>query len=187
MNVLKNTRKWVFGMDRIGYVILIICCLVISCNQKETSNIEKIIVDEKFIKAKVDGYDSLSVDSLESKTTITTYFLKDDFKIVVSRDSLKRIQAWWLRDNEDKTIEGAEVSIITGQILGKMPFVNGKIDGDVKYYYDDGRIRSIGKFKNGLWWGIWKNYDKKGNLILIEDYKDGNINGDTISVEDYNE
>jgi hypothetical protein len=152
--------------------LTVMCCLTISCKQKDISEIEKIIVDEEFIKSKTIGHDSIAIDSSsEYKNTATTYFLKDGFRVLVSRDSLKRIQAWWLQDSKGQNIEGAEVSKITGQIRGKLHFVNGKIDGEVKYYYDDGRVKSKGQFKNGTWWGEWKNYDKDGNFTSLEQHE----------------
>lgn len=129
-------------------------------------------MDEEFIKSITSEHDSISFDtSSQYKYTSTTYFLKDGFKVIVSRDSLKRIQAWWLLDNNDHIVEGAEVSKTTGQILGKLQFVNGKLDGEVKYYYDDGRVKSKGQFKNGTFWGEWKNYDKDGNFTSFEQYE----------------
>lgn len=157
-------------MKQTIYLLLILISLwTISCKQKDISEVEKIIVDEEFISSKTAGHDSVAVDSSSQyKNTSTVYFLKSGFKVIVSRDSLKRIQVWWLRDSTDQIIEGAEVSKTTGQILGRLNFVNGEIDGEVKYFYDDGRVKSKGRFKNGTRWGEWRNYGKDGNLVSID-------------------
>ncbi len=62
-----------------------------------------------------------------------------------------------------------------GQIKGDVNFLdNGRMDGPAIYYYPDGQVRTKGQFKNGQWWGKWKNYDENGNLIEFEYYdKDG--------------
>lgn len=166
----KKLARQLFNLT-IAIALAAICSWTISCKQKETSEIEKIIVDEVFIESRIAGYDSVHIDtSGKSKSILTTYFLKDHSSVLVSRDSLKRIQAWWLRDSNGEILEGAEVSKTTGQILGKLHFVNGKIDGEVKYYYDDGRVRSKGQFKDGIRWGEWKNFDKDGNLTSTDRY-----------------
>ena len=44
----------------------------------------------------------------------------------------------------------------------------GIIDGPAKYYYPDGRIRTIGRYKNGQEIGLWYRYDTTGKLLTIE-------------------
>ena len=64
-----------------------------------------------------------------------------------------------------------------GQARGKLPEkINGEYNGQVRYYYEYGRVKSEGQFKKGLWSGEWKNYDKDGHLISIDDYGDRNVN-----------
>jgi antitoxin component YwqK of YwqJK toxin-antitoxin module len=49
-------------------------------------------------------------------------------------------------------------------------------NGAMKGYYDDGRIRLLGKYKDNIQIGPWKYYDKKGDLDSILTYdKNGNV------------
>ena len=141
-----------------------------SCKQKDISSIEKIIVDEPFIKTEIASYNSDSITTNEYKNSIQ-YFSKDNSAVKVHRDSSQRIIAWF-KDIDGKLVDGAEVFSTTGQICGKLNFVNGELNGEIKYYYEDGRIRSKGVFKNDYWWGEWKNYDKDGKLISVSNHAD---------------
>lgn len=50
-------------------------------------------------------------------------------------------------------------------------YKNNRVEGPVKYYYEDGSLQSEGQF---LHWkkpiGLWKYYDKKGKLVHTETY-----------------
>lgn len=45
-------------------------------------------------------------------------------------------------------------------------YLNNKVEGPVKFFYEDGSLKSEGQY---LDWkrpiGLWKYYDKKGNLV----------------------
>ncbi len=53
----------------------------------------------------------------------------------------------------------------------------GKKQGDWKFLYDDGKIRSEGKFVNGKKSGVWKFYYKSGNIEQKGAYKNGKPQG----------
>ena len=67
--------------------------------------------------------------------------------------------------------EPVDIKTVTHQLRK-----NGKLDGPVRYYYKNGRVRSEGVFKNGLHFGKWRNYSKEGRLISIDDQRKGNLN-----------
>ncbi|HMM12285.1 MAG TPA: toxin-antitoxin system YwqK family antitoxin [Bacteroidales bacterium] len=48
----------------------------------------------------------------------------------------------------------------------------GRPNGLWKWFFEDGSLKSEGVFKNGLRNGIFKTYDRKGNLLTIEKYID---------------
>lgn len=55
--------------------------------------------------------------------------------------------------------------------MGKLYFnEEGKINGQVKYYYENGRIRSQDEFENGNQIGRWENYNTDGELTEYEFY-----------------
>lgn len=164
-------KSRLFRLMKFCFLSLFTLLLNYSCQQKETSEIEKIIITDSFINSKIAGYDSFFTDSsMEYKWVQNTYYLKSDKKIIVGKDSLKRTTYYWLKDKNDKTIEGAELSPETGQILGKLNFDDGEIvDGEVKYYYPNGRVSSKGQLRNGRRSGKWKFYNENGELIKIEE------------------
>lgn len=152
-----------------------------SCGKpEESSRIEKILVTDNFIKNEVNGYSRDSIISKKDMATIE-YFSNSNTRISVYRDKNNKIR-WWTKEMDSNTIESAEVYESTGQIMEKLQFVNGKIDGVVKYYYEDGRIKRTGQFQEGTRVGIWKKYGAEGKLISISKY-DGGREINTNSVE----
>ena len=144
-----------------------ICFEIISCRHNGLSEIENIKVDSTFIQSQILGYDSLRIDTFrEDKNTLALYFFKDTSTVSILQDSLKRFR-FWIKEKLGRRIAAAEVYESTGQIKGKLHYINGEIEGEAKYYYEDGRIRSKGLFKNGEECGEWRNYNDKGELISI--------------------
>ena len=56
----------------------------------------------------------------------------------------------------------------TGTPVMEKSYKQGLLEGDFKYYWDNGNIRVSGKFKNQRRTGRWKNYNKKGDVIFEE-------------------
>jgi antitoxin component YwqK of YwqJK toxin-antitoxin module len=143
--------------------------LVVSCSDTpKRSSIEKTTYHEKleFIKKNADtSYNKYSNDSTIRYET----YQFDTNSIAFVSYSYDTLLAIVFRVN------GIDTSVSeyypNGQIIGKTQHLdNGKIDGKVTYYYPNGRIRSLGQFNNGKWWGKWKNFDEEGYLIEYEFY-----------------
>lgn len=54
-------------------------------------------------------------------------------------------------------------------------YQNGKLEGVVKVYYDDGKIQEEGLYKNGLREGVSKWYDQGGKVSIQYEYKAGEL------------
>jgi antitoxin component YwqK of YwqJK toxin-antitoxin module len=66
-----------------------------------------------------------------------------------------------------------------GQIKANRPLDSlGRFDGVSQFFYEDGHVRSEGKYAHGFFAGEWKSYDPKGNLISTDTYDE---NGTLIS------
>jgi len=39
----------------------------------------------------------------------------------------------------------------------------------------DGKLKQEGKWSNGFWHGLWKTYDKNGNIKMIREFKEGKL------------
>ena len=46
-----------------------------------------------------------------------------------------------------------------------LTFKNGKEDGPLKEYWENGQLRYEGTFKNGERYGLWKFYNSNGKII----------------------
>ena len=49
-------------------------------------------------------------------------------------------------------------------------YKNGDLNGNLISYWENGRIHTKGKYKNNQRIGIWETYDKRGKLLLTEEY-----------------
>jgi antitoxin component YwqK of YwqJK toxin-antitoxin module len=57
-----------------------------------------------------------------------------------------------------------------GQLQAKLPLDSmGKYHGPAIYYYEDGTIKSSGKYEHGFYTGKWENFNRKGKLSYVEE------------------
>ncbi|HRK53950.1 MAG TPA: toxin-antitoxin system YwqK family antitoxin [Cyclobacteriaceae bacterium] len=54
-------------------------------------------------------------------------------------------------------------------------YQNGKLEGIVKIYYDNGKIMEEGAYQNGIRHGLSKWYDQEGNLTIEYEYRNGEL------------
>jgi antitoxin component YwqK of YwqJK toxin-antitoxin module len=161
----------------------ILSFLLLGCTQTEISEIEKVLLDKTAI-AKItnpENSDSTYVEFPKTKSlwSIEHYIIKPNKENIIYKDSTGIILAYFKRI-DGKNYSGGEF-YNNGQIMGKLSYSEpGIIDGEVKYYFENGRIRSKGLWKNNEQVGIWKNYNKNGQLISTETYDE---NGKMINHE----
>lgn len=94
-----------------------------------------------------------------------------------------------------------------GQVWNVINYENGIFKGEWKFYDENGKLKNIIHSENGLVEnfnengklfcvgkqdigtgkknGEWKYYSSKGFIVMIENYKDDELNGDYKSYEDY--
>lgn len=153
---------------------LISFCFIItlfSCKQRESSAVEIIKFDNKLI------------DTLKkiSDTTYSTFigshdFYSADFYVIkknstitkILKDSLGRVVG--LNKSKNGMTTFAAEYYPNGQLMGKIQFNSGTIDGPAVYYYSDGRIKSIGLWHDFAQVGVWKSYKENGELQTIINY-----------------
>jgi hypothetical protein len=46
----------------------------------------------------------------------------------------------------------------------------GLPDGPARFFYPDGRVRSDGRFANGIKTGVWREFDETGKLVVTHEY-----------------
>ena len=88
----------------------------------------------------------------------------------------------------------ANGNLFTGRVYGKIPHIDskqkdtflkidtayiykGKRDKLWKFYYDDGQLWEMGKYKDGRAEGLWKFYYSNGQLLGIGNLKDSKEDG----------
>jgi len=54
-------------------------------------------------------------------------------------------------------------------------YQNGKLEGTVKIYYDNGKIMEEGAYQNGTRHGLSKWYDQEGNVTIEYEYNNGEL------------
>jgi len=78
--------------------------------------------------------------------------------------------------------KGKVIKSITYDINGKVEsegivLVNGKEEGNWKYFYENGNAKAEGKFNKGEKTGKWKYYYPNGRLQQTGDYTNGKLSG----------
>jgi len=68
-------------------------------------------------------------------------------------------------------------SYFNGKIFESGTFKEGRRNGLSTYYFPDGKIKSKCEFVNGIVEGVREYFDKTGNLLYSETYKQGVNNG----------
>ena len=71
-----------------------------------------------------------------------------------------------------------------GKLQSQRFWKEGKADGELKVYYESGQLFKEGAFKNGQMDSIWKEYFESGKLKAEMSYTDGKLNG---VVKEYDE
>lgn len=64
-----------------------------------------------------------------------------------------------------------------GRIQASVFYKEGKKDGYQKFWYNHGGLQEEGWYKNGMAEGTWLNYDEMGNISIISNYLNDDING----------
>lgn len=165
-----------------SYTLILLILFSTSCKQKrEQSAIEIKLRDSAMISLIKKNYDSIKVEELDREdfSEIEYYFSNDTISKIVY-DNNSNIVAIHISDSL-KNIYTVEF-YSNGQQRGPL-FKNGlTVKDSIKttYYYEDGRVRSIGYWHNYKQIGLWKNYDEQGYLKTIETFSN---NGDLIEKE----
>ena len=157
---------------------------MIGCNNEKVqdSAIETSILDTSKIslyrKASDSSYIRM-IGAAEFYTSEQLFDVDDSVSTKIMRDSSGRVVSI-LQFRKGLRIRYEEY-YPSGQLKGKLPLnSSGAFEGIAKYYYEDGRVKSHGQYKNGLFAGEWMNYDPNGKYISTEIYDE---NGQLIRTE----
>ena len=88
-------------------------------------------------------------------------------KLIKYRSNGIKVIKFNIGDNDyDKTM----VYYKSGKPKQEKNYKNGNLNGNLISYWENGKIHTKGKYQNNYRIGKWETYDKKGKLILIENY-----------------
>ena len=88
-------------------------------------------------------------------------------KIVKYRSNGIKVLKFNIGDNNyDKTM----VYYKSGKPKQEKNYKNGDLEGNLISYWENGNVHTRGKYRNNKRVGTWQTYNKKGKLILSEDY-----------------
>ena len=71
------------------------------------------------------------------------------------------------QNNYDKTM----VYYKSGKPKQEKNYKNGYLNGNLISYWENGKVHTKGKYEDNRRVGTWKTFDKKGNLIHIENHE----------------
>ena len=81
-------------------------------------------------------------------------------------NGIKVIKFYIGNNNYDKTM----IFYKNGYPKQEKNYKNGHLNGNLIHYWENGRIHTKGKYKNNQRIGIWETYDKRGKLLLSEEF-----------------
>jgi len=140
--------------------------ILFACTENTKSEIEIIKLDlSKDLILAMDTADSTRIVAKSETDTLIKIYSKNNLT-VIKKENLTVTSIIKMKDSI-KTFVGEYYS--NGQLKGQIPLNKlGEIDGDVKYFHEDGRIKGLGHFKSGKKSGVWKKFNEDGKLISTE-------------------
>jgi antitoxin component YwqK of YwqJK toxin-antitoxin module len=111
---------------------------------------------------------------------LTLFSQETKIKKIFNYDSIK----YYLKITDDTTYFNGEP--LSGVVLKRIKdnlshyiinYKNGKYDGLLLHYYENGQLKEKGNYKNGKKEGLFEHYYENGQLDWIKNYKNGKREG----------
>ena len=84
----------------------------------------------------------------------------------------------WQRDKQTFVKEGLYQRFYPGGVLAEEAhYVRDTIDGEHKYFYQNGKPESVERYRMGVYHGKYQKYDQQGRLMLEQDFVNGVMQG----------
>lgn len=157
---------------------IVLILFIMACADKNKSGVEKITVNKTMLDSIRHHSDTGYERNIGAKEFFSAeqYFNKKDSIISKIMKDEKGNVTGFVQFRNGIRLAYAEY-FTNGQLKANLPLdAEGRFDGLSKYYYEDGRVKSEGPYKEGFFSGQWKNYNEEGKLVSIEEYdKDGQL------------
>jgi antitoxin component YwqK of YwqJK toxin-antitoxin module len=150
-----------------------------SCYHKDKEDKKIIKVDTNWLDSIKRKSDTSWIKPYRNNEFVTSeYYIdkKDSIVTQLMKDSAGTLRQIIIAKYDNIRLFFAEY-YANGQLKAKLPLDNmGKYNGQAKYYYQNGQVKTEGTFTRGFFSGEWKNYDKNGKLISKDEYdEDGQL------------
>lgn len=105
--------------------------------------------------------------------SVTTYLngVKQGVHIEIDDRGQLLVKTYYHNDEYD----GDYLAYKRTKVVERRFYNNGKLEGTLKKYYDNGNIMEESIYENGKLNGIAKWYDQEGNVTLEYEYQDGRL------------
>lgn len=170
------------------FKFLPILLFIASLGCKHSGNSDGPFIDNKlnnnWLEKIIRNSDSTHTKPYFRKDFVTaSYYIKkkDSTLCQVMRDSSEKVRQVIITKNDIRTFFSQYYP------NGQAVFINhlkddGKFEGDAVSYYQNGKVKSKGKYHDGLYSGVWEYYDENGRLIRKEGY---DSNGQRIKTDNF--
>lgn len=158
-----------------------------ACTSKEKVKREIIRIDHAWLDSITRKSDTSWIKPYRNNEQVTAeYYVdrKDSIVTQLMKDSAGNIRQITIAKYDQVRLFFAEY-YSNGQMMARLPLDNtGNYNGEGRFYFEDGRVKSTGQFAHGFYTGEWKNYNKQGVLLSIDIYDE---NGQLITTKKMNE
>ena len=110
----------------------------------------------------------------ENNNLLQTMNYKNNKMIVEQQVEGNQVKIVYLF-NDTNSMSGKSETYINGKLLSVSIFKNGKMNGVIKMYYENGKIGAVYNIKDNIQDGEAIEYDEDGNVIRKVLYKNGEI------------
>ncbi|MES1197898.1 MAG: hypothetical protein ABUL41_01315 [Chitinophagaceae bacterium] len=153
--------------------VIVFLAIFFSCKQKDNgfSSIPERL-DTTWLATIIRSSDtSYSKPYFRTDFVTASYYINrmDSTLCQVMRDSSNRVRQIITTKKNIRTFYAQYYP--NGHAQAILPLdASGKYDGNAIIFYEDGDIKSKGKYRHGSYAGKWKNYDEKGKLVTEDEY-----------------
>ena len=186
MNIVRTGYNPGFFYLRLARIIIAYSIMVLILKKNKSikdyfENIDKKKV--KILRRKKSDIENIEATRItEEKLEEKNYDFKNEEIGVSKEDNLEKVETF--NKNNDKTIEIEESDTKkyqfknglirsyyeNGALKIEENYIDNILDGRAIEYHPNGRIKSIGYYKNGEKIGKWKYYSEKGIALEEEEY-----------------
>jgi antitoxin component YwqK of YwqJK toxin-antitoxin module len=108
---------------------------------------------------------------------LQTFCKENNIETVENKGADGRLERWQ-RDKKDFSKEGLYQRFDPdGALAEEAHYTHDTLHGEHKYFYKDGSVESVERYRMGVYHGKYQKYSEDGTLLLEQDFVDGMMQG----------